>query len=123
MATETKVGIFAAAGVVKGKVFNLRTRIKLGITHDAVKASVLRMEEAGEFADWTKENVSECLEARGQLLALAVMEDIRTQNAPAWCEEYEAGAVDWEAVLAFVTQLLQIIMPFIIKSRAKLLAA
>ncbi len=98
-----------------GRIFDLVTRRKLGITKEAVETSLKQRKAAGEFDGWTKENLREKLAARGQELSLGVCGDIKTANDPAWCEAQKVGAVDWEALLAFITKLIEMLMPFIIK--------
>ena len=120
---ETKSGLFAMTEAGRGRVFDLAARRKLGITEGAVRASLEARAAAGEFDTWTEENQAECLAAKGQLLALSVADDIRAQNAPAWCAAYEAGAIDFEALLAFISKLMEMLMPFVIKRRQAALRA
>lgn len=108
-----------------GRIFDLVTRRRLGITQEAVEASLKARKAAGEFVGWTKENLREKLDAKGQELALSVCGDIQACNEQAWCDAHALESqpmspavpkkVDWEAVLAFVAKLLEMLMPIFVK--------
>ena len=57
-------------------------------------------------------------ERAAEVVALDVMERIRLQNESAWCEAEEAGELDGDSLLEFLTSLISLLLPIVVKRRA-----
>jgi hypothetical protein len=44
------------------------------------------------------------------------MAGIQAKNSEEWCKADEAG-FDWDSLLEFISQLIEMLMPFIVKQR------
>lgn len=108
-------------------IFTVVIRRRLGITKEAVEESLQRQNAEGRFAGWTEQNLRENLDAEGELIAVQVITDIKgkPQNSAEWCaaQEGKLGVINWEAVLDFISRLIEMLMPFIIKQQDQPTAA
>jgi len=78
-------------------------RRKLGLTKQQVQAELVELHRAGQVEGQAVD-----------VLALTVLARLRKKNPAAFCEAEKAGA-DWEAILEFMVQLIEMLLPLILK--------
>lgn len=87
------------------RLFNKIRRQKLGVTRAGVLAELQELEK-----------VSPIDEEPTELLAITVMASLQSIHTDEWCEANDAG-FDFDALLDFISQLIEMLMPFIVKQR------
>jgi len=78
---------------------------KLGVTRESVERILTEIDK-----------VTPVDQTASDVLAMEVMRQLREANADAWCNADEAG-FDWDAFLEFVTALVEMLIPLIVKKR------
>jgi predicted RNA-binding protein Jag len=86
----------------------LRLR-RLGIDRDEVELQMQAMEAEGLLPEKAEDiDVTD---------ALQLIDRLKSTRQDAYCEAHKAGA-DWQAFVQAVVQIMQMIMPLIVKKRA-----
>lgn len=88
------------------RLFEKVRRVKLGVTRAAILAQLHELEV-----------VSPIDETPTELLAVKVMAGLQKENEEEWCEADKTG-FDWDALLEFISMVIEMLMPFIVKNRA-----
>ncbi len=87
------------------RLFDKARRVRLGVTRAAIIAHLRTME-----------TISPIDEIPTELLAVRVMAGIQKDCSDEWCEADKAG-FDWDSLLEFITMVIEMLMPFIVKQR------
>lgn len=87
------------------RLFDKIRRAKLGVTRAHVLAELQDLEA-----------VSPIDEIPTEVLAITAMAKIQSDNCDEWCTANDAG-FDWDSLLEFISQLIEMLMPFIVKAR------
>jgi hypothetical protein len=87
------------------RLFDKIRRVKLGVTRASILAELAQLE-----------SVSPIDEVATEVLAVQVMAALQAQNSDEWCKANDAG-FDWDSLLEFISQLIEMLMPFIVKQR------
>ncbi len=87
------------------RLFEKVRRVKLGVTRAHVLAELQALEA-----------VSPIDEVPTEVLAITVMAEIQKANCEEWCTANDAG-FDWDSLLEFISRLIEMLMPFILKQR------
>ncbi len=87
------------------RLFDKIRRQKLGVTKPHVLAELQALEA-----------VSPIDEVPTEVLAITVMARIQAANCDEWCLANDAG-FDWDSLLEFISMLIEMLMPFIVKQR------
>ena len=87
------------------RLFSRIQRKRMGVTKDNVERILLAMDKDELIEDEPTE-----------VLAMEVMTVLQGQNPDEWCEANDAG-MDWDSLLEFISKLIEMLMPFIVKSR------
>jgi hypothetical protein len=88
------------------RLFARHAAKKLGVTEDSVRAHLLAMDAEQPVDDGRAVEV----------LAIEVGRRAQAANSDAWCEA-DGDGFDWEGLLEFISKLIEMLMPFILKSR------
>lgn len=92
-------------GILK-RLFARHSAKKLGVTQESVRAHLLAMDAEQPIDD------GRTLEE----LAIGVGKRAQAANSDAWCEADGAG-FEWDGLLEFISNLIEMLMPFILKQR------
>ncbi len=87
------------------RLFDKFRRAKLGVTRANVLAKLQFLEA-----------ISPIDEEPTEVLAIKVMAALQEANSDEWCKANDAG-FDWDGLLEFISQLIEMLMPFIVKQR------
>lgn len=87
------------------RLFERVRRVKLGVTRPHVLAELQILEA-----------VSPIDETPTEVLAVQVMAELQKENPDEWCKANDAG-FDWDSLLEFISMLIEMLMPFIVKQR------
>ncbi|MEE9185234.1 MAG: hypothetical protein V3U39_12285 [Acidimicrobiia bacterium] len=87
------------------RLFEKVRRVKLGVTRPSIARILQEMEK-----------VSPIDEVATELLAINVMATLQHESSDEWCEADKVG-FDWDSLLEFISMLIEMLMPFIVKQR------
>jgi len=89
------------------RLFGKIRRAKLGITEANVRAELERIEQNGPIDEVPVETLA--ADVAAALRANATYSD-------EWCKAYEVG-MDWDNLFLLIEKIIEMLMPFIVKSR------
>lgn len=87
------------------RLFEHVQRVKLGVTQPSILVKLAWLE-----------SISPIDETVTEILAVKVMAALQVDNDEEWCKANEAG-FDWDALLEFISMVIEMLMPFIVKNR------